>query len=219
MNHRTLFVTVISLLAIGAALYWSFTSVSVTEPLSPEENRTRFTSPHFVGYHEGERQWSLEAALIEEAGADRPGILLLEEITRGVLYRDGEEYLTFRGDRGEWKPEGSELTLEGNVQFYEKGELLLTSEKVIWHGSEELLVSPVRVLAYYDKQTVEADHLEVESAEERVHMSGNVIWTNDDGVRVRATSAVYTKDQLSFSGLLEPVRFEWDQGGVNRDQD
>lgn len=213
MNRRTLFLFAVVLLAISGALFWSFRTPSAPDRSQTETHRTRFTNPHFVGYHEGVRQWSLEANLIEEDGPDNPGVLLLREITQGVLYREGEEYLTFHADRGVWRPERSQLELEGDVRFHEDGELLLSSEKVMWYGSDERLVSPVRVLAYYDGQRVEADRLEVESVEDTVKLSGNVLWTNPDGIQVRAESALYTGDELVFEGLLEPVRFELDQGG------
>lgn len=194
-------------LSVGG-LYWLLYYDSPAEQSRAEEGRTRFTKPHFVGYHEGVRQWSLRANLIEEEQPNRPDVLLLHGITEGILYRDGEEDLRFQAQRGVWRALTGVLELEGDVIFWDETDELLVSERVVWYSREENLVSPVRATVRYDGQRAEADELEVRLADEIVTLNGNVVWTTQDGFQVKAQSAVYTGDELAFTELLEPVRFQ-----------
>lgn len=195
-----------TLVAIALALYWAFGPGHQPPESLGDGGRTRFSRPHFVGYQGGVRQWSLQAESIEEAGADQPGVLLMEDIKEGVLYRDGEVHLTFHARRGIWKSDEGELELEGDVVFYDEGVHLLSAEKVLWDSNEEQITVPVRVYATLGGDEVEADFLEARLAEERVELRGNVFWTTKEGVEVRAAHALYVDNEAAFTGLLEPVR-------------
>ena len=206
MNRKTLTVALAAAVLILGALFWAFFAEPPGAPGGGGGIRTRFTSPHFVGYHEGVRQWSLRAETIEEGdGAD--GTFVLHGISEGVLYRDGSPHLRFRADRGTWRREGGDLRLEGNVRFYEGETEVLSSEVIEWYADEERLVSPVRVRALYDGQRVEADALDARIKDETALLTGNVVWVTPEGIEVRAERAEYAQDRLVFSGLLAPVRF------------
>lgn len=208
MNRRLVVVLGVALLAVVGVYAWVLMNDAPTPAGTQEEAaRTRFTSPHFVGYHRGVRQWSLRAEVIEEDALRAPGVLHLTGITEGVLYKDGSAHLRFHAERGVWRQERGDLELEGDVRFYELEKELLSAERVFWYGADERLVAPERVTLYHSDQRVEADSLEALLAEDTVRLSGNVEWTTDSGVRVRASHAVYSGNELQFSELLEPIRF------------
>lgn len=206
MRMRLLAGLTAALLA-GGALLWAL----VDQPSGPSgtgagELRTRFTSPHFIGYHEGVRQWSLRAAVVEEADGAEEGAFILYDISEGILFRKDRPDLRFRADRGVWRRADGDLELEGNVRFFEGDTEVLAAPRVLWRASEERLIASGRIRANYDGQIVEADFLDARIAEDTATLSGNVVWITPEGLEVRAERAEYAEDRLVFSGLLQPVR-------------
>lgn len=178
-------------------------------PLTSESGQplvTRFSSPHFVGYRKGERQWSLKAAAVEEGDENESGIVHLIDISEGILYREGKPDLHFTADRGEWNQERGSLALNGAVRFSSGGETVFEAERVVWDGDAQELTAPVRVHLNYKGQDIAADRLVAKGQEDTVTLSGNVVWATESGLEVRAQKAVYTKGDIHFSGLEGPVR-------------
>jgi len=166
---------------------------------------TRFSDPYFVKYKRGgEREWSLRAEAVEEA-ADGSGAVNFEKITEGVLYQDNAPRFSFVADRGVLTPE-RDLRLIGNVIFYEQGEPVFETDEVIWQAATETVLAPGPVRANYADQRLTAGRLEADLREDRVTLSGNVVWITEEGVEVRAETAVFAEERLQFTGGDGPVR-------------
>ena len=174
---------------------------------------TRFVSPRFVGYHKGERQWSLEADSIEEAEAEEgESVVVVQRVRNGVLYRDGEEVMRFEAQSGLWRPNSADLTLEGDVVFENSDGLRFTSQQVHWNADTEVLSSPGQVYITFKDQEFVADRLHADVKADRYEFSGNVRWTSGTGGLVRARLAVYSDEAgtLEFFELDGPARFVFD---------
>ena len=170
---------------------------------------TRFTAPRFVGYHQGVRQWELEADEIEERHDEKGGRLVhLTRVRHGILYRDGEESMRFEADRGVWHEKSSDLTLEGNVVFTNQDGMRFTTEVVYWNADTEALSSPTPVRITYKDQEFVADQLDADVKADVYRFIGNVRWTNEAGALVRAHLAVYSDEKgvLEFVDLDGPAQ-------------
>jgi len=200
-------VIAVTLIIIAALGYWLFDFVT-RPPESPASEGplvTRFSEPHFVKYRRGgEREWSLKAEVVEEA-TDGSGTVHFEKITEGVLFKENEPRFSFVADRGVLTAE-RDLRLIGNVTFFEDGESVFESNEVIWQAATETVLAPTAVSANYDGQRLRADRLEAKLREDTVTLSGNVVWTTQEGIEVWAGMAVYADERLQFTGGDEPVR-------------
>lgn len=195
----------ILVIAVAAFAAVRFLMSPAPLPSGGVELVTRFTKPHFVKYRPGgEREWSLRADVVEEA-SDGSGTVAFQNISEGILFRDGEPHFRFVADQGSLTSE-RDLRLVGNVVFYEGDEPVFASQEVIWRSSEEIVLAPGTVTAHYDGHTLLAGRLEARLKEDTVELSGNVMWTTGDGIEVTADRAVYADERLEFSGLTGPVR-------------
>lgn len=206
---------VIAVFIVVAALLAIRFATQGPDPAGEEEGpaTTRFTAPRFVGYHQGARQWVLEADEIEERQGEKgERIVHLVRVHRGILYRDGEEAMRFEADRGEWRERSNDLTLEGNVVFTNQDGMRFTTDIVHWNAKTEELSSPTRVSITYKEQSFVADTLHADVKADRYRFMGNVEWTNDAGAFIRAQTAVYSdeKGTLEFEELDGPAQIVLD---------
>ena len=206
---------IVILLAVAAVLagawIYSFVSRPAVDPADSGPILTRFSQPYFVKYRRGgDREWSLRAEAVEEAG-DGSGAVVFEKVTEGVLYEENRPRFSFVADRG-ILTEQRDLRLIGNVVFFEDGVAVFESDEVIWESAHERVLSPGRVAANYDGKRVYADRLEADLKSDTVVLTGNVHWTDDDGIQVTADRAVYANEQLEFTGGGRPVRLRLERG-------
>lgn len=203
--RRVAIAIVIVAALVGGFWLFDFVTRPPEKQVRDEPIATRFSQPHFVKYRKGgEREWSLKAEVVEEA-TDGSGTVNFEAITEGVLFQENKPRFSFVADRGTLTEE-RDLHLMGHVIFYEDGEAVFESDEVIWQAERETVLAPTLVTANYDGQRLTADRLEARLREDTVTLSGNVLWTTEEGIQVRAGSAVYADDRLEFTGSDGPVK-------------
>src|SRR5690606_11544652 len=148
---------------------------------------TRFTAPRFVGYHQGVRQWELEADEIEERQDEKGGRLVdLTRVRHGILYRDGEESMRFEADRGVWHEESSDLTLEADVVFASQAGMRFPPLAVYWSADPEARRPPPPGRGTSTGEEFVADQLHGDVKARGCRLIGSVRWTNEAGALVRA---------------------------------
>lgn len=155
-----------------------------TSSPNPTEQGTEFAKPKLVGWSKGKRQWMVEAARMNDAG----DTVTLEEISHGVLYKDGKEYLNFKAGRGVWQKAGEnqgggDLTLTGNVTVFRGKEQVFSTEQLIWQGARQMLVAPQSVSFAYEGSTATASGLKFNAVTEDVSLTGEVRVAMNDGTR------------------------------------
>lgn len=162
-----------------------------------DEATIQFIRPTAVGMQGGERQWELTADRMSE----RDGKVYLDVIEPGLLYRDGEPYLTFSAQAGVWDQATDVLELTGNVRVFRDGEPLLESDKLVWDGRREILTSPGPVRIHHEGTTIRADTMIGYVKKDELVFRGNVQVL---GERVTLTSLgelVYRVEDGSMRGL------------------
>lgn len=147
---------VVAVAVVAALLYAAFGGSADSNdnktPIPLDDATLQFVRPTVVGMLEGVRQWELVAERMRE----RDGIIYLDGINLGQLYRDGDEYLTFTAETGVWTQAQDQLELRGDVRVYRQGEPLLVSERLLWDGRTEVLTSPGPVEIQHDGYTIRA---------------------------------------------------------------
>ena len=114
---KTLLIVLSIIIVVALAFRWA-TGDPVSTGGEEAPLTTRFTAPRFVGYHKGERQWSLEAETVEELQEERgERVVRLMRVQDGILYRDGDIAMRFEAAEGLWRQGTNDLTLEGGVVF------------------------------------------------------------------------------------------------------
>lgn len=171
------------------------------------ELTTQFLSPVFTRYHRGVRQWTLRFDRVVES-PDEKAIYLLERVSEGVWYRDGEPELRFEAERGRWNQETGDLELFGNVRFEGNDGLSFLAPSVHWNAETERLIAPEQVSVDLRGHRLRADRLTFDAEVERVTLEGGVEWIGDDGLRVYGERAIYDQkdDRLQFYG--DPVHLD-----------
>lgn len=191
----------IVLVLVAGALYAAFggsdADVIAETPLPLDEATIQFVRPTAVGMLDGVRQWELTADRMRE----HEGLIYLDGIDPGQLFRDGEEYLSFTSDAGVWTRDSDKLELSGHVKVYRDGERLLGSDLLIWDGPNELLTSPGPVEIHHDGNIIRAAEMIGYVADDELLFKGGV---EVIGGRVRLTVAdqlVYHVEDGTMEGL------------------
>lgn len=166
-------------------------------PIAADEATLQFVRPTIVGMLEGVRQWELVAERMRE----RDGIVYLDSIEPGQLYREGEEYLAFTADSGVWTQERDTLELEGDVKVYQEGELLMATERLLWDGRTEVLTAPGPVLIHHDGYTIRAGRLTGYVKEDRLIFQENVEVVSERLVLRVPGELIYHVEDGSMTGL------------------
>ena len=166
-------------------------------PITADEVRLQFVRPTIVGMLEGVRQWDLVADRMRE----RDGVVYLDGIAPGQLYREGEEYVAFTAETGIWTLERDTLELQGDVKVYHEGELLLATERLLWDGRTEVLTAPGPVVIYHDGYTIRAGRMTGYVKEDRLVFQENVEVASDRLVLRVPDELVYHVEDGSMSGL------------------
>lgn len=166
-------------------------------PISAEDATLQFVRPTIVGMLEGVRQWELVAERMRE----RDGIIYLDDIEPGQLYREGDEYLAFTATNGVWTQAKDTLELQGDVKVYHEGELLLATERLVWDGRSEILTAPEAVQIHHDGYTIRAARMTGYVKEDRLVFQENVEVVSDRLVLRVPGELTYHVEDGSMSGL------------------
>lgn len=180
-------------------------------PEGGERLATQFINPVFTRYHQGVRQWSLRFERVVESPESRD-VYLLERVSEGVWYRDGEPDLRFEAERGRWNQATGDLELTGSVRFEGSDGLQFEAPSVLWDARAERLVVPEPVAVEFKGQRLRADRLVIGPGADEVTLEGNVEWTGDDGSRARGTRAVLYQDRGRVELYGDPVQLELPAG-------
>lgn len=143
--------------------------------VSLDETSIQFVRPVVVGMRDGERQWEIQT----ENMLDRSNDVLLTDIKNGVLYRDGEQYVSFVADEGVWQQQDDVLDLHGNVKVYRDKQLLLETDYLAWDGRTEMLHAPNDVTIYHSDNTIRAKEMLGYVQEDELHFVEEVYVENE----------------------------------------
>lgn len=169
----------------------------VVTPVPLDESTVQFIRPTVVGMLDGIRQWELETERMRE----RDNLVYMEQIQRGLLYRDGEEYLTFVADTGVWNRDNDELELTGNVTVFRDDERLLDSQRLIWDGNAELLTSPGPVQIQIDGRKIAANEMIGNVKQDELLFKGDVRVQAEGLTLTVADRLIYHVEEGSMQGF------------------
>ncbi|HEY8530649.1 MAG TPA: LPS export ABC transporter periplasmic protein LptC [Limnochorda sp.] len=177
-------------LAFGAVLVlwlWGTGGPRPAEPAEParEPVPPRLEGVTVDGFFDGARQWTLEVGALAEEGER----VDLEQVRRGLFYREGNPWLTLQAARGRWMPSTNGLELEGQVAIELLSGGRLETERVAWHGAAGRLEATSQVVATLDGNRLTAGSMRAEAATGIVHLAGGVELERPDGQRLRADGA------------------------------
>lgn len=146
---------------------------------------TEFSRPRVVGWSKGQRQWTLEARTMNDAG----DAVTLEKIEHGVIYREEREFLTFNAGKAVWQKkvgsrDSSDLSLSGGVNVFQKGQLVMETARLEWKEATSLLVAPETVYFTYDGNKARASRLTLNSITEDVILEGDIDLTLQEGTLI-----------------------------------
>lgn len=162
-----------------------------------DESSVQFVRPTVIGMLDGVRQWELETERMREQG----DLVYMEQIERGLLYREGEEYVTFTADEGIWNRHQDELELLGNVEVFRDGERLLESERLVWQGRSEVLASPGPVQIAIDGNKIRADEMIGNVKQDELVFLGNVHLTGERISLSVPNKLIYQVEDGSMQGF------------------
>lgn len=196
---------VVVLVAAGGYVVWRSSGVpgaggGGTVPLDDETEvdlRPHFSATRVVGRHQGERQFELDAGRI----GDDDDAVNIEQIKNGVLYRDGEVFVTFEAAAGRWERTSNNLTLIGDVVLVYDERVHMETERLLWHAADEIVTAPDLVRMTIDGDVVLSDEMEADLDEERVLLQGNVRITRPTGDRVTMERIVYWLAEERLEGF------------------
>ncbi len=204
----TLAVALAALLALVAGRSLLGTDPS---PDAAESPTTQFISPVITRYHQGKRQWSLRFDRVVES-RDQGDVYLLERVSEGVWYEDGEPGLRFEAERGRWNQATGDLELTGFVRFEGSEGLRFEAPSVLWSAGTGKLVAQEPVDVELRGQRLRADRLVADLEADQVTLDGNVEWVGDDGARARGTRAILYQDRGRIELFGDPVELEFPAG-------
>lgn len=186
-------------LLIGRALFGSRADdVTIEQPETEADSRPRLIATRVVGRRQGERQFELEAGAIGDDG----DWVVLENIENGLLYRDGDVFVSFAAEGGRWHRPTNNLELYGNVHLHYDERVTMRTERLQWMAEREVVVSDEPVELSIDGDTVRALSMEANLDDERVQLEGDVRIVRPSGDRVSMPTVVYwlAEDRLEGYG-------------------
>ncbi|HLT58623.1 MAG TPA: LPS export ABC transporter periplasmic protein LptC [Limnochordales bacterium] len=196
-NRR--WVMVLLLAAAGAAGIWlARRAGGPAEAPVPvvEDTRPQLTSTRVVGRHQGDRQFELEAGAI----ADEGDWIRLDAIEHGVLYREGETYVTFTAREGRWHRPSNDLVLTGDVVLVYEGRIRVFSDRLEWRAENELVVSPGPVVLETEDDVVRAAAMEADLGQEVVRLQGDVRIERAGGGYIMMPEVLYYLEEERLEG-------------------
>jgi hypothetical protein len=161
---------------------------------------TEFSRPRLVGWSKGQRQWSLEARTMNDAG----NVVTLEKIEHGVIYRNEREFLTFNAGKAVWQKkvgsrDSSDLSLSEGVTVLQNGQPVMETAKLEWKEATSLLIAPETVYFTYDGSKARASRLTLNSVTEDVILEGDIDLALQDGTLIAVQGRlVYNMKTGSF---------------------
>lgn len=182
--------------AIGWAVLQRGAEPPAPPPAAPEDARPQLVSTRVVGRHQGNRQFELQAGAI----ADEGDWVRIEDIQHGVLYRDGDVFVTFSAADGRWHRQSNDLILTGAVELVYEGRVRLSGEQLEWRAAEEKVVSPGPVLLTAGGDRIRASSMEADLDDDVVHLWGDVWIERAGGGRIRMPEVVYWLEEERFEG-------------------
>lgn len=193
---------VVAAVLLGVSVFRSNTdggrAVDLPEVDDEADPRPQLVSTRVVGRRQGDRQFELDAGAI----ADDDDWVRIDEIENGLLYRDGEVFVTFDAAGGRWHRPSNNLVLVGDVVLVYDGRVHMRTDELEWRAAEELVISPGPVSMVIDGDVVQAARMEADLDEERVRLVGDVHIVRPSGESVEMAEVVYwlAEDRLEGYG-------------------
>lgn len=179
---------------------------------APPAPGVRTEDVRLVGRYRGQVEWELRAARIELSEQGRHATF--QEVTDGVFYREGAEFLRFRGEGGRWDEGSGRLVLEGRYVLEHPNGAVLESRDLVWESGRRVLRTEQPSVVRYGSAVLTAPRMEVDVAAGTVRLSGGVAAEDPASAqwKVRADGAEYVPATGEIR-LLGPTQME---GAVRR---
>jgi LPS export ABC transporter protein LptC len=136
-----LYVAIISLIFLGYAFYRYFPKLT-----KEEQNKIKKTEEKFIvlkgtileGWHNGKKQWILEAEKITVSRDKR--YTYFHNIKRGEFYLNNKKEITIKAKEATYDKLANKLEIKGNIVL-KKEDFELRTKELVWDGKKELLMS------------------------------------------------------------------------------
>lgn len=126
---------------------------------------------HQVSTRDGRKEWVLDAESAKMMGSENR--LGLEKIT-AVFYSEDGQQVHLSADRGSVDTRTNDVEVTGNVVLNNE-EYKLTSDKISYHKSSQLITSPGQVRITGGKSDLKADNMTFNLNSKNARMEGNVV--------------------------------------------
>ena len=189
----------VTVAAVAGLLVWRQAEEPAPAPVPvADDSRPQLVSTRVVGRRQGDRQFELDASAI----ADDGDWIRIEAIEHGVLYREGEAFVTFTARQGRWHRESNDLVLSGDVVLVYEGRVELRTDRLEWRAAQERVVSPGPVELNAGEDVIRAASMEADLADEVVYLRGDVEIERPGGGRIEVPEVVYwlAEDRLEGRG-------------------
>lgn len=170
VTRAALWLLIVTLAVLLGACGLSNQGATERTTLPLDDATVQFVRPFVVGMMDGVRQWDIEAERMRE----KDGVIYLDMINPGQLYRDGERYLSFTATTGVWIQTRDRLELVGDVRVFRDGDPLLTTERLIWEGRDETLNAPGPVEITHDGYIIRANEMVGNVPDDELIFTGDV---------------------------------------------
>ena len=178
----------VTVAAVAGLLVWRQAEEPAPAPVPvADDPRPQLVSTRVVGRRQGDRQFELDAGAI----ADDGDWIRIEAIDHGMLYREGEVFVTFTARQGRWHRESNDLVLSGDVVLVYEGRVELRTDQLEWRAAQERVVSPGPVELSTGEDLIRAASMEADLADEVVYLRGDVEIERAGGGRIEMPEVVY----------------------------
>jgi len=197
--------------AFAAMYYYGFVRES-TDPLQATEAppgqegmpEVLIKGLSMSSWADGEKVWEMEVESMELPRFGRNAVL--NNITKGVIYRQQGPYLGFKAGRASVDGRNRMQFTEGVVVSSE-GKTLMTTESMSWDPATQKVHIPGYAEVTADGGTVKAKDLVVDLNDEYIYTTADIIAKQGDNVSITAGNMRYsvTRREMEIIGPLRIV--------------
>jgi LPS export ABC transporter protein LptC len=162
-----------------------------------------FKDIKFVGHHKGERQWELEAQVVDVVKDQ--DVVEFRQIRSGTVFRDGGPYMKFLASSGRYYAKEDNFVIEGAVNLVSKDGDVFQASSLQWNPQTRQVTSLGAVDAKVKGLWFRADRFAVDVSGEWLLASGNVQVVKDNGDSFLCEDLIYSfkDDSWQMQGQVD----------------
>lgn len=189
-------------LAVGAVAWLGRTPDPPTNQGRPpgseeyEQPGFHFRDIRLVGRSQGKKQWELDVATVKSPRGARQVDFHL--VRRGVVYREGQPYLSLTADGGVYYPEQNNFIMRGNVVVSRENGDLLRAQELQWNPLTRQVTSTLPVEAKVEGVWFRANRFTVDVESETMIAAGEVELVKENGERLAGDTIIYSLADASW---------------------